>query len=274
MAMKPHVAYTYWMVCLRCYEVMGPCPDSLEVIARRTGYNKRIVSDALNVLFKTEKLVRVLDGIMNPYAEAVILDMRNRHETMSHRGRKGAAQRWEKTEQNQQNGDASANAQAMLGDAHLHLQVTNTEERKKEKRGRASRSAPQVLLPEDWILSAADRDYARQKGFSDSRIDQELQNFKNHHIGHQTKWARWDLAWHTWINNEIKWAQSRRKNNGSTTTQRPTRDEAIVAGVVRVAHQLVGDGYNRWADQKVPTNSDTDADHRRALEYRGPNTKN
>lgn len=93
-AMKPHVGYTYWIVCLRIYDVGGPVADSLDAIARRTGYNKRVVSDALDTLFRSGKLVREGDSIMNPYAREILDDMAQRRTIAVASGHRGASGKW------------------------------------------------------------------------------------------------------------------------------------------------------------------------------------
>lgn len=121
-AMKPYVGYTYWIVCLRCYEVGSACPDNLDALARRTGYSKRVVSDALDVLFKSGKLIRNAAGIDNPYAAKVISGMRLRREGHVAAGREGANRRWEKGKKNQSRGDSQPIQSPMAKNAYLDLE--------------------------------------------------------------------------------------------------------------------------------------------------------
>lgn len=136
-AMKPHVGYTYWIICLRIYEVCGPCTDGLDAIIRRTGYSKRLVADALDTLFRLGKLVRTPGGIINPYATGILEEMRHRREGHIRSGKKGANQRWEKTIQNQSNGHGLAMATPSSGDTQLHLQIDS-----RRKIPEANASAP------------------------------------------------------------------------------------------------------------------------------------
>lgn len=122
-AMKPHVGYTYWIVCLRCYDVGGPCPDSLDTLARRTGYSKRIVSDAIDVLLAGGKLVRETGGIVNPYAIHVLDEMRARRGRRSAAGKEGANRKWEKSDKNQTHGDGIATQSPSNCHPHLQLQL-------------------------------------------------------------------------------------------------------------------------------------------------------
>lgn len=72
----------YVTVLLRIYEVRGPCPDLLAALARRVGFNKRRVSDALDYLYRCGKLTSEPDGIHNPVARKVLAagdEKRGRH---------------------------------------------------------------------------------------------------------------------------------------------------------------------------------------------------
>lgn len=121
-AMKPDEGYVYWIVCLRIYEVGGPCRDSLDALARRTGMNKRRVTDALDMSFRVGRLVRDGDGIMNPFAAGVMAETIAFREGRSRAGQKGARQRWQKPKENQSNYDGKAMPLPMANDGHLQLQ--------------------------------------------------------------------------------------------------------------------------------------------------------
>lgn len=136
-AMKPHVGYTYWIICLRIYEVGGPCTDGIDAMVRRTGYSKRLIADALDTLFRLEKLVRTPQGIVNPYAADVLDEMRHRREGLSLSGKKGANKRWGKNLKKQSNVDSHPIQVPMAFDAHLHL-----DSQKERKSPEANASAP------------------------------------------------------------------------------------------------------------------------------------
>src|SRR5262245_6405535 len=104
--LHPNVGYVYLVVCLRIYEANSPCPDSLQVLCRRTGYNKRIVSEALNTLFESGKLKRVEGGIANPFAETELADARHFYEVRKQSASVAANARWKKPQQNQTTDDA------------------------------------------------------------------------------------------------------------------------------------------------------------------------
>jgi hypothetical protein len=112
----------YLIVLLRIYESGGACADSLGAFVKRTGYNKRVVTDALDELFKAGRLRREADGIHNPVADSVISDAVAFREGRKRAGEKGASRRWEKTKQNQKPPPSTAMRQPMANDSHLHLQ--------------------------------------------------------------------------------------------------------------------------------------------------------
>jgi hypothetical protein len=207
-SMKPHVGYTYWIVCLRIYEVGGPCTDALDAIARRTGYNKRVVSDALDVLFRAGKLVREGDGIANPYAAEVLAAMKARHGRLSQSGREGANRKWGKTERNQTNGHGQAIDSPIASDADLQLQLE--VERKEEGAGTpAKRRAPRKMIDPNWIPGDKETLYAKSKGFDAPKVKQMGGAFVRHHRSRGTMIADLYATWQTWVENEIKFAAER-----------------------------------------------------------------
>lgn len=134
--MKPDEGYVYWVVCLRIYEVGGPCRDTLDALARRTGMSRKRVSDALELSFQASRLVKDGDGIMNPFAASILEETTALCEKRAHAGKKGAETRWgkDKEKQHQSIGKAngSANREPMANDGHLHLHLHKQEQEKKE----------------------------------------------------------------------------------------------------------------------------------------------
>ena len=100
--MSPAEGYVYVVVLLRIYEVGGPCRDSIGALANRTKYNKRVVLEALDSLFKAGKLERVgADGIMNPYAAEVLEGTKSLREKRSSAGHEGGKRSAEKSQKKQ-----------------------------------------------------------------------------------------------------------------------------------------------------------------------------
>lgn len=114
----------YMIVLLRIYESGGACPDGLDAIAMRVGLNRRVVSDALDELFREERIYRATDGIRNPKADAVILESRAVRESRSRAGQEGATKRWKKPKQKQKESDSKPIAEPMANDAQLQIQDT------------------------------------------------------------------------------------------------------------------------------------------------------
>lgn len=144
--MKPTEGYVYVVMLLRIYECNGPCPDTLDAIVKRTGYNRRIVSDAIDRLFRAGRLKREPEGIVNPVAEKVLADTIALRQERVRSGQKGAAARWQKPQQNQKNGHGTANAEPMANDGYLHLQkqVQKEEEDSLFPRGNSAPEVPVV----------------------------------------------------------------------------------------------------------------------------------
>jgi hypothetical protein len=129
-SMQPSVGYTYVVMLLRIYECGGACPDSLDAITKRVGHNKRIVSDALDNLFKAGRLHRAAEGIRNPVADRVLAEQKEFLERRKRSGQRGAFARWKKPEQKQQKANGKTNANAMRDDGYLPLQVPEQEDKK------------------------------------------------------------------------------------------------------------------------------------------------
>jgi len=91
------------------------------------------------------------------------------------------------------------------------------------------RTSASVRFPQEWIEPDGPAfEFARTRGWDDLKSRTEFERFHRHHIGKATKWARWDLAWHTWVDNEVKWAAQRAPRNGSTIKdQRAQRNADI-----------------------------------------------
>jgi hypothetical protein len=128
--MKPDEGYVYWIVCLRIYETNGPCKDTLEALARRAGMNRRRITAALDPLFRSGRLVREGDGIMNPFSASVLAEARALREERVRAGRAGGFRTAKKREEKQQTEPSKARAPLRL--RRTHLQVQEQEQRREE----------------------------------------------------------------------------------------------------------------------------------------------
>lgn len=120
--MRPDEGYVYWIVCLRIYEVNGPCLDSLDALARRSGMNRRRVSEALDLSFRSGRLVSQDGGIMNPFAEEVLADSKAIHKERVSAGSAGGKRAAENRKRKQQTTGSTAIAEPKQTGTHRQLQ--------------------------------------------------------------------------------------------------------------------------------------------------------
>ena len=91
--------------------------------------------------------------------------------------------------------------------------------------GRQSPSKPHPL-PEDWEPGPEGLAYGIERGLSNEIIWQQWETFRDHHIGKNTKWARWDLAWQTWVRRAVEYRNSRLERAPSSKDEVGNRIEA------------------------------------------------
>ena len=75
-------------------------------------------------------------------------------------------------------------------------------------------------------LSAAfdpNRDFARQKGWPEARIDQEIERFRNHAAQNDRKCKNWDAAWRNWVTSPYQQAVINGASNVETDKDRAKR---------------------------------------------------
>lgn len=222
-ALKPDQQVVYVVVLLRIYEVGGPCPDTLDALSRRTGLNKRRVSDALDHLFRTEKLVRDGAGIMNPKARGVLARIKGKREKASHAGQEGAASRWGKDKQDQSAAEASAIATPMAKNAELELDLEEKVSKTPPNGGARARRprAQRVRMPDSWTPDEAGIAYAAEFGFANrAAVDCMIRACRNYHQKHGTLIASFPATWRSWVDNEVKF--SSRTNGRYGSAPRPT----------------------------------------------------
>ena len=219
-AMRPDEGYIYVIICFRIYEIGRPCPDTLEALAKRTGLNRRRVSDALDRLFKAGKLVRQADGIMNPFAAQILADAIAFREGRSRAGEKGATRRWGKNSIESKDDAWQSHSGAMClplaNDGHLHLQE---QKQKKDKKEREPRSRATQITP-DWKADSEAVAYAVKNGFKAPEIELMAEAFRDHHRARGNVMIDWSAAWRTWVRNEVKFSAGR-NGSRSTSSERP-----------------------------------------------------
>ena len=216
--MKPDEGYLYLIVCLRIYEAGRACPDTLESLARRSGLNKRRTSDALDKLFRSGKLVREPDGIMNPFAALILAEAKAYREGRARAGQKGGSATAEKRKQNQDQPPSTAMLLPLANGSHLQLQE---QVQKKDRETRASRRAPRKPISADWKPSQVDLEYAGTCRFEQPDIDRMARAFVNYHQRQGTMIAGavgLAASWRTWCDNEVRFrARDKRKGDPGLT---------------------------------------------------------
>lgn len=69
-------------------------------------------------------------------------------------------------------------------------------------------------LPDKWRPSQRDELYAGSKGLTPKGISREVEDFRDYHIGHGSKWVDWSAAWRMWVRRavDMREARERREN--------------------------------------------------------------
>jgi hypothetical protein len=234
-AMQPMEALVFVVVCLRIYEVNGPCSDTVEALARRTGLDNRSVSKSLGRLFENKKLFKRDGGMMNLFAEKILADRSiNKYGKNKHG--------WKKDQLNQQNDDAQ-----------LHLQVTDTKESKKDSRADARvNDWPTDFREQFWnkyprkvakaaAMRALDRVYRADK-ISWMLIDAALHEFA---VWAKTKEIQYVKHPATWINAGC-WDDELTKGEFRNGAPRQSSGGGFAHNLI----DLATNGGERDADQK------------------------
>lgn len=204
-SMRAPEGYVYCIVILRIYESGGACRDSIDSLSTRTRLNKRIVSEALNSLFKAGRLYRDGDGIMNPVAAKMISETTAKHQGQILSGQKGGIRSAKIRQQNQET--TSREPTVSLVANLSHLESKKEEGSKKERKNpRAARSVP---LPSDWALSLTGLEFATRNGFDSQYSKTMSRSFADHHHAKGNRMVDWEAAWRTWVRNEIKFKDRR-----------------------------------------------------------------
>lgn len=120
--MKAPLGYVYVVALLRIYESGGCCSDSADSLATRTKLNRRVVSEALDTLYRSGRLLSTPQGMRNPVADEVLAVAISLHEKRVSAGENGASKRWKKTEQKQYREDSKAIEVPMASDSYKQEQ--------------------------------------------------------------------------------------------------------------------------------------------------------
>lgn len=207
-AMNSDQKLVYVIVLLRIYETAGPCVDPLEAIVQRTGLNRRRVSEALNFLFKTGKLERQGDGMMNKMAERVLADRMAIRQDRKIAGARGGKATRKKTIENQSEDGLFASAKPEANGSDLQLQLQSEG---KEEVVRAKPRGPHKL-PLDWEPGQSGWHYAAINGFEGQEAKDLFAGFRGHYKARGSKWEIWSLVWEKWVRNEVGFKKNKMRN--------------------------------------------------------------
>jgi len=92
------------------------------------------------------------------------------------------------------------------------------------KRKSVSRSRGEPIPP-DW---QPDRDYARQHGFDEMRIDAEAERFRDHALSHGRLARDWNAAWRNWVTSPYQHPPNGGPRNGPRTPTMATAADDLI----------------------------------------------
>ena len=64
-------------------------------------------------------------------------------------------------------------------------------------------------IPENWVPSDENIAHAVSKNLTNEEIEDEANNFRDHHLAKGTKFKDWNAGWRTWIRMSLKFRDSR-----------------------------------------------------------------
>lgn len=182
------------------YDREGPLPDDPRWLAGWMGVSLRKWATLRATLIVKGKLYVTPDGrLANVRADFEIENAANLTRNRSESGAKGGRNRAEKA--------ANSNKNSGVAQAGLKLidnNSTSTTEGEKSPsvaRKRGSR------LPEDWMPSAEDLDYAIRLGFGGAQIERIVERFRNFwhaKAGASAVKLDWSKTWRNWVSNEAE----------------------------------------------------------------------
>jgi len=123
------------------------------------------------------------------------------------------------------------------------VQNTETETEKKSSLRSDCTRKRKTQLPDDWRLDEIGRAYARQNGWDDQKIYAEETRFRDHAKANGRKQIDWPAAWRNWVTSPFQETRNG-KGTGKQSAAGHRGDDAILAGLGRVADRLTGNREN------------------------------
>ena len=96
----------------------------------------------------------------------------------------------------------------------------------------------QTRIPDDWSLSNDDLEYARRReGWDDQRIEDELENFRNHYASTGDERLDWSKTWRSWVGKDKQFSGRR----GASPSAKPgPEDITAVVGKLMSRRRMEG----------------------------------
>lgn len=93
--------------------------------------------------------------------------------------------------------------------SHPVTRVTPVEERREEEKKKeipsvSQKKSAQMLIPENWVPSPADINYAVNGGMTEAQTKRTARRFKNHYIAKGEERANWDAQFRVWIERDLE----------------------------------------------------------------------
>lgn len=82
-----------------------------------------------------------------------------------------------------------------------------------------ARSKRRTAIRADWVPSEADVKHAAERGWSEAKIAQQADRFRDYHLARHTLSASWGASWRTWVANDARF--------GSSLAYRPGPSRAV-----------------------------------------------
>jgi hypothetical protein len=145
--------------------------------------------------------------------------------------------------------------------------ISQKDSVKEEERLEAPRPKKASRLPADWQLEQRHIDYAISKGVTRERVPILGEKFKNHwwaSTGKGSTSPNWFLKWCTWVMNEVEWngtngSKSRHDRTAQTPRNGAAGQDAILAGMGRLAARVAERGASERRDREVSDDDDAPA---------------
>ena len=205
-----HGAY---LLLLMCAWRLPTCdlPDDDKLLARYTRLTnsqwKRIKPDLLP-FFKVEN-----GRLIQKKLQSELAFVRQKSKRLSDAGRKGGVSKSLKNNKTPPS-DATEMLEQKSGDAVAPTPTPTPTTIKKEVYTKNKNGSK---LSDDWILGEGDREYAKEKGWSEGKISTQVENFIEHFTngkGRNQASPNWSLRWKTWVRNDYGKSAAKAWNGG------------------------------------------------------------